>query len=267
MKSPIVILQLLLVSCSPLAANTTDHQQCDELLHQCNYHCNQFRNQCCPDTMTLRSCCDLSNFPLSTAPSGVYQIINCSCGSPFTAAVDVYCDMNTTDGGWMVIQRNIKDGVKTFDKTWKDYEEGFGDLNGDKLWYGLKALHCFTKTGQWELRIDFQFTNGTWSHFHYNHFSVGNTTQDYKLNIGGFTGTTTDPFTFHSGKGFSTADHGVAKTFCAAHPHNRNGWWYNGCYRINLNRQPPRTRLTNVGLYYELLKVEMKIRQHSCISQ
>ena len=215
MKSQLVKLQLLLVS-SLLATNATDHQQCDELLS----HCNQLKTQCTPDTMTVRSCCDLINFPLSKAPSGVYQIMtNCSCGSPFTAAVDVYCDMDATDGGWIVIQRNIKDGVKTFNKTWKDYEEGFGDLNGDKLWYGLKALHCFTKTGQWELRIDFQFTNGTWSHLHYNHFSVGNTSQDYKLNIGGFTGTTTEHFTYHSGKRFSTADHGDKKS-CT----DQDGW-------------------------------------------
>ena len=67
---------------------------------------------------------------------------NCSCQflSFSTEAIDTYCDMNTTDGGWMVIQRNKKDGVKTFNKKWKDFEEGFGDLNGDKLWYGLKAL-------------------------------------------------------------------------------------------------------------------------------
>ena len=43
--------------------------------------------------MTSKSCCDLADFPLSEAPSVVYQIMtNYSCGSPFTAAVDVYCD-------------------------------------------------------------------------------------------------------------------------------------------------------------------------------
>ena len=101
MKSQLVILQLILVSCSLLATNTIDHQQCDKLLHQCNHHCNQFRTQCTPDMITLKSCCDLINLPISKAPSAVYQIMtNCSCGLPFTAAVDVYCDMNTTDGGW-----------------------------------------------------------------------------------------------------------------------------------------------------------------------
>ena len=50
-----------------------------------------------------------------------------------------------------------KMGVHTFKKTWKGFKEGFGDLNGDKMWYGLKALNCFAETGQWELRIDLQF--------------------------------------------------------------------------------------------------------------
>ena len=55
--------------------------------------------------------------------------------------------METSDGGWMVIQRNIKDNVEFFNKKWSDYEQGFGDLNGDKLWYGLKPLSCLTENG------------------------------------------------------------------------------------------------------------------------
>ena len=150
MKSQLVILQFILVSCSLLATNATD-QQCDKLLHQCN----QLKVQCSPHMITLKSCCDLISLPLSKAPSAVYQIMtNCSCQlssfNTVTEVVNTYCDMDATDGGWMVIQRNKRDGVKTFNKKWKDFEEGFGDLKGDKLWYGLKALNCFTETGQWD---------------------------------------------------------------------------------------------------------------------
>ena len=131
--------------------------------------------------------------------------------------------------------------MKTFNKTLKDYEEGFGDLSGGKLWYGLKALYCFTKIGQWELRIDFQFENKTWYHLHYNQFSVGSANQGYKLNVGGFTGTTTDPFVTHplNEREFSTIDNN--ENSCASV--HKSGWWHNNCYHINLNSQPPSVHL------------------------
>ena len=267
MKSQLVILQLILVSCSLLATNATNHRQCDKLLHQCG----QFRAHCTPDMTTLKSCCDLTNFPLSSKPSSaVYQLTtNCSCqvSSFITETMGAYCDMDTTDGGWMVIQRNKKDGVKTFNKKkWKDYEEGFGDLNGDKLWYGLKALNCFTETGQWELRIDFQFENKTWSHLHYKQFKVGSSSAEYTLTIGGFTGITpTDPFLTHplNNMKFTTIDNDNDQNGgnCAAS--STGGWWHNSCAHIYPNRQPPYVQLNSIG--YDLLSIEMKIRQHNCI--
>ena len=150
MKSQLVIL-LILVS-SLLATNA--NQQCDNLLQQYNQHCTKC-------IAGIRSCCDLADLPHYKAPSGVYQLLsNCSSGSsPFTLGllVGVYCDRDC-DEEWMVVQRNVKDGVKYFgDKKWKDYEEGFGSLKSSKFWYGLKALRCFTQTDQWELRIDLQF--------------------------------------------------------------------------------------------------------------
>ena len=197
MKSQLVLLQFVLfLSSSLLVATNAIDQQCDKLLHQCN----QFKAQCSPDKIKPKSCCDLTNFPLSKASSDVYQInTNCSCWhSSFSVkqieVVNAYCDMDTTDGGWIVIQRNKKGGANIFhNKKWKDYEEGFGDLRGDKMWYGLKALNCFTENGQWELWIDFQFTNKTWSHIHYKQFKVGNRTAEYPLTIGGFTGITPIP--------------------------------------------------------------------------
>ena len=268
MKSQLVVLhvQLMLVSCSLLATN---HQQCDKLLHQ---H-NQFKAQCSPDMMTPRSCCDLADLPLSKAPSAVYKIAtNCSCqlSSFSTEAIDAYCDMDTTDGGWMVIQRNKKDGVKTFDTKWKKFEEGFGNLNGDKLWYGLKALNCFTENGQWELRIDFQFENKTWSHLHYKQFKVGNTSAEYPLTIGGFTGITTDdPFVIISqplnGMKFTTIDNDNDQHSGSNCASSYGGWWHNNCFSINPNHQPPVVYFNFKG--YHLLSVEMKIRQHNCTIQ
>ena len=258
MKSQLVKLLILL---SSLLATNAD-QQCDYLLQQCN----QLKTKCRPDKITIKSCCDLTNFPLSKAPSAVYQM-KCKCGGRFTTA-DVYCDMDTSDGGWIVIQRNIKDGVNTFNKTWEEYEEGFGDLDGDKLWYGLQALHCFTQTGHWELRIDFQFDNHTWSHLHYNIFSVGSARQEYPLTITGFTGTTTDPtMTIPiNGRNFSTFDNdhdGKHDDNCASRI--GAGWWYDICTHLQPNRQPPRVNI-NAQVYF-LLSTEMKIRPYDCSIQ
>ena len=48
------------------------------------------------------------------------------------------CDMETDGGGWMVILRRKRDASPqvNFNCKWKEYENGFGDLNTE-FWYGL----------------------------------------------------------------------------------------------------------------------------------
>ena len=65
------------------------------------------------------------------------------------------------------------------------------------------------QTGQWELRVNFEFKSKTRSYLHYNAFKVGSATDEYPLTIGGFTGITpTNPFTTesHNGRKFTTYD-------------------------------------------------------------
>ena len=122
--------------------------------------------------------------------SGVYNITN-FCG--VSEVAEGYCDAVTDGGGWLVVQRR-KDGSVDFDRTWEEYEEGFGDLDGN-FWYGLRPLHCLTSQGQWQLRVDFSFNNGTKSYLFYNKFAVGPASSQYKLSISGFSGITSeDPF-------------------------------------------------------------------------
>ena len=248
-----IITQLVILTLSLLLVNAD--QYCDNMLKQ--YHL--FRSKCSPARITVKSCCDLTGFLLSKAPSAVYQM-NCKCGGHFTTA-NVYCDMSTDNGGWVVIQRNKKDSLVNFNKNWTEYEQGFGDLNKE-FWYGLAAISCLTQRGQWEMRVDYQlFNNGTWSYFHYNQFSVGNASEEYPLTVGGFAGVGSDHFAYHNGMKFSTPDNDNDKWSgnCAAT--YKSGWWHNNCYRININQQPP------VLLGYNLLFSEMKIRPKDCITQ
>jgi len=137
-----IIAQLVILTLSLLLVNA--NQYCDNLLKQYN----TFKTKCSPELITINSWCDLNGFTLSKAPSAVYQMMtNCSSGYPFTTVTaDVYCDMNTTDGGWIVIQRNRKGNTLGFNKKWTQYVAGFGDINGD-FWYDLEARPMGDESG------------------------------------------------------------------------------------------------------------------------
>ena len=212
---------------------------------------NIFRNRCSLQSMTINNCCDLRAF--STC-SGVYKL-----NRKTFSCIDVYCDMNTTNGGCIVIQRNKKDSLVDFNRNWTDYEEGFGDLNTE-FWYGLENLHFLLKNKKWEMRVDYQNNDKSWSYLHYNQFSVGSASEEYPLAVGGFTGVASDRFAFHNGMKFSTPDNDNDKWSgnCAASLNS--GWWYNDCHHININGQTPQ-----VG--NSVLFNEMKIRPKDCITQ
>ena len=183
------------------------------------------------------------------------------CESFTTVTTTGYCDMITDGGGWIVIQRNKKDSLVNFNLNWTDYGKGFGNLYTE-FWYGLSVIHCLTKRGQWEMRVDYQDKNKAWSYLHYNQFSVGSGNEEYPLTVGGFTGVGTDWLYYHNGMKFSTLDNdndNSSSYNCAAT--YKSGWWHNSrCYHININRQPPYVN-------GNVLFIEMKIRPKDCITQ
>ena len=174
-------------------------------------------------------------------------------------SADVYCDMNTTTGGWIVIQRNKKDSLVNFNKNWTDYEKGFGELNTE-FWYGLESMHCLTQRGQWEMRVDYQFSNGSRSYLHYKQFRVESSSAKYQLIVGGFTGVGRDEFARHNKMYFSTPDNDNDNSGSNCADLNKSGWWFNSCDDINLNEE----RIEIVG---SSLFSEMKIRPKDCILQ
>ena len=172
------------------------------------------------------------------------------------ASANVYCNMTTDNGGWIVIQRNRKNSQLSFNKNWREYEEGFGDLNKD-FWAGLELMHSLTQRGQWEIRVDYQTNDKTWSYLHYNQFSVGSASEEYPLTVGGFTGVGSDQFAWHNGMKFTTLDIDNDKWSsgnCAVV--YKDGWWFNDCDYIDINRQLPNRLL-----------IEMKICPKDCIIQ
>ena len=237
-----IITQLVILTLSLLLVNADD-----DLNH---YSTN-------PSSALIQGCCDLRVFPPDRVPNGVYKM---SMGTFATA--NVYCNMTTDGGGWIVIQRSRRNSQLSFNKNWREYEEGFGDLNKD-FWAGLELMHTLTQRGQWEMRLDYQKFDKTWSYLHYNQFSVGSASEEYPLTVGGFTGVGTDLFVSHplNGMKFSTPDNDNDKSSrydCAAS--HKNGWWYNRCSEILINLQLP---YVGGGAFF----TEMKIRPKDCITQ
>ena len=249
-----IITQLVILTLSLLLVNA--NQYCDNLVKECR---KKFQTKCSNQNVTINSCCDLRMF---SAPTGVYKI---SKGTFDTA--NAYCNMSTDGGGWMVTQRNKKDSLVSFDRNWTDYEKGFGDLNTE-FWYGLELMHCLTQRGQWEMRVDYQKYDKTWSYLHYNQFSVGSASEEYPLTVGGFTGVGTDLFNDtsypHNGMKFSTPDNDNDQSSLNCAARYKSGWWYNKCYYININKQPPTEGNT---ISANVLFTEMKIRPKDCIIQ
>ncbi|CAG2249275.1 unnamed protein product [Mytilus edulis] len=84
---------------------------------------NGFKGTC---TKPVRDCTELKKY---NKLSGVYKI---TAGN--SKALKVYCVMTTDGGGWSIIQRH-QDGNVDFQRTWAEYENGFGNLEGD-YWLG-----------------------------------------------------------------------------------------------------------------------------------
>ena len=226
----------------------------------------------CPVVVNVNgSCCEIRDhdfkFSLQTV-SGVYNITN-FCGN-CKSVVRGYCDAYSDGGGWLVVQRR-KDGSVSFNRGWTEYEEGFGDLNGE-FWYGLRVLNCLTSQGQWELRIDLTHSNGTKTYLHYKKFAVGSASDKYPLQISQFSGIyPVDPFSTHSlnNMKFTTKDqdndkHG-GNCAVSGNGKNSNGWWFNYCAYITLNKQySEKDKIHDGRVWHNYPFIELKIRPINC---
>ncbi|XP_065901757.1 fibrinogen-like protein 1 [Dysidea avara] len=221
-------------------------------------------------TMSSRfidSCCDLGYgsfaFSRKTKPSGIYIIPN-YCKDDHLKA-EAYCDTGN-GGGWLVVQRR-KDGSIDFNNTWFEYEDGFGKLTGE-FWYGLRALHCITRQGSWEMRIDIKYNDGTSNFLQYEQFKVASAKDNYKLSVGGFHGSTSDYMAYYNGMAFTTKDvdndqfngYNCAITnFGVDRP--TGGWWYKSCHS---NIMPNMLYTRQTGILRNSHFIEIKIKPTSC---
>ncbi|XP_072044444.1 uncharacterized protein [Amphiura filiformis] len=174
---------------------------------------------------TLHGCSDLK---LTQEFSGIYAV-NPSTG----LSVDVYCDTEIDGGGWTVFQRRY-DGSIDFYRGWDEYVTGFGNLEGE-FWAGLQLLHLLTSSGSWELKILLEDFYGGAAYANYQSFHIGDEASNYRLTVGGYSGTAGDSMAYSNSTAFTTKDRdndGWGGN-CGVSFHG--AWWYRTCAWASLN--------------------------------
>ncbi|XP_071954586.1 uncharacterized protein [Antedon mediterranea] len=125
---------------------------------------------------------DCGNISQFYPVSGEY-VIQPSEGGP---QINVYCDIRE-DGKWTVIQRR-QDGSVDFYRNWKEYKEGFGNVNTE-FWLGNEQINRLTADGNFELMVEMTDHLNVTKFAKYSQFHVGTEDSNYVLTISGYTGT------------------------------------------------------------------------------
>ncbi len=168
----------------------------------------------------------------------------------------------------IVIQRRV-DASVSFERNWADYKYGFGCPSGN-FWLGLEKLHCLAGPGKGailNITMEHRSYPGKLFYAAYTLFEIGNEADRYRLNIGNYSGNAGDSMAYSNGMMFSTYDidnDQNGNINCASVW--KGGWWYNACFRADLNRANCGSDLmcmswkTIDNSHGKIIKSEMKIQ-------
>ena len=142
--------------------------------------------------------------------------------------------METDGGGWIVFQRR-QDGSVDFYRNWTDYENGFGNLNGE-FWLGLRKIHRLTQERSNILRVDLGDFDGNRTYAQYSVFNVRASTTEYRLTATNYSGNAGESLgKQHSGSRFSTADNDNDRADHNCAKGHKGAWWFSRCLNSHLN--------------------------------
>ncbi|EPQ13030.1 Angiopoietin-4 [Myotis brandtii] len=180
----------------------------------------------------FQDCAEIQSFGANT--SGVYTIHVANMTEPRK----VFCDMEANGGGWTLIQRRANGSVN-FQRNWKDYKQGFGDLAGEH-WLGNELVHHLTSRAAYSLRVELQDWEGNEAYAQYERFQLGSEGQLYRLSLSGYSGSAGPQSSLAlEGTNFSTRDADNDNCLCKCAQMLSGGWWFDACGLSNLN-----------GIYY-----------------
>ena len=137
-----------------------------------------------------------------------------------------------TNGGWTYLQRRY-DGSLSFDWTYQEYVDGFGDVSGE-FWLGLDKIYLFSSSVV-SVQLDLSIDSGVCKTATYSAFSLGDVSTNYELSVSGYIdggGLCSQTFGYNNGKEFS-AKNGPTSNTCPGTKYH--GWWFGFCTFISIN--------------------------------
>ncbi|KAJ8035655.1 Ryncolin-4 [Holothuria leucospilota] len=164
-----------------------------------------------------------------------------------------------------VIQRRV-DGSVSFNRNWAEYKTAFGSAGANEnVWLGNEILHYMTNQKNYKLRIDVTRTNDVDWYMNYDLFRVNNETNNYRLELGSYTGNAGYDFmTDYRGRDFSAPDrdNDASSYHCA--DYYDAGWWFGSCITAKLNAvyggYDFELNNDDTYIYYDIRYAQMKIR-------
>ncbi|XP_019367742.1 PREDICTED: angiopoietin-2-like [Gavialis gangeticus] len=190
--------------------------------------CNHISPAPQDEKMAFQDCA--AAFRSGLATSGVYTL-HFPNSTGITRAL---CDMETSGGGWTIIQHR-KDGSVDFHRTWKEYKQGFGAPPGE-YWLGNDFIHQLTTQRAYSLRVQLRDWDGNEAYSLYQHFHLGSEEQNYRLHVQDYSGTAGRTSSLSPmGTDFSTKDADHDRCGCKCAQMATGGWWFDACGPSNLN--------------------------------
>ena len=163
----------------------------------------------------------------------------------------VYCNI----GLFIVVQRRTAPFDLSFNRTWDEYKNGFGDLNGE-FWLGLQKLHIITNQPyvNYMIRFEIRSSSGKLYFDEYNNFYIGNENDRYVVKSAGSRPENNFYGNFDNRGTFYTHDKDNSDKCGSQH----NGFWYHssGCSYMQLNSNVP----TSNGISGAYLTTTIQIR-------
>ncbi|XP_060114053.1 angiopoietin-2-like isoform X1 [Heteronotia binoei] len=210
--------------------------------------CNQISSIPPEEHKVLKDCAAAYKSGFTSSGVFVLQLPNT------TITAKAFCDMETSGGGWTVIQHR-KDGSVDFQRNWKEYKMGFGSPNGE-YWLGNEFVHLLTTQGSYSLRIRLQDWENNEVYSLYDHFFLGPEKQNYRLYVRRYSGTAGRTSSLSLlGMDFSTKDVDNDNCLCKCAQMLSGGWWFDACGPSNLNGlyhlpNPTSNRMNGIKWHY-----------------